>query len=570
MALKRKTESGAAAVPQKKSRTVSALPSPDLGWASDDSADLKVNFTDNGTRRAESEARRQWNFICEVDGCGQRFNRPCRLEAHMRSHNKERPFACHEAGCDKTFPRKDHLQRHLKNAHTGSDDYRAYTCDWEGCGKSFTSNGRLQRHKDVHESKFYCTDYAPCHESFRKESALEAHIKAQHMDVKPFPCPFVDSETNEQCTKAYQTDNALQKHMSKAHSVEQEEALYCMLCIPPGSETETIETHPGVVTTIPKAPLSFTTAEELHAHSLECHPPVCPECGQKFKNEANLKSHTETLHSDATPRFPCPKPHCDALFTRKHNLTVHIQTVHEHQFKYHCVPTAVSNSRHSDLAGWDGSNACGHSFKAKSSLDNHVRTHHLGQGNRKERRLAAKSRKKEDPSTLTLLTGVGYDQGRDIPCLQPACEFRFHRDVDLRRHLRAAHHMSTDEASAAILERDAAAGGQFWIGGLAPGDDMGMDMDMDMDLFASATPSMPQTPMPYFTDGAAAPASSGGGKAAVDGSFFDARFEQLSLFNEEVDMDAAMGLGDLPPAMDAAQGLQWDMLAPVERYNSTE
>ena len=59
-------------------------------YASDDSTDYKVNYTDNGTLRAESEARRAWNYVCPT--CSQRFNRPCRLETHMRSHNKERPF----------------------------------------------------------------------------------------------------------------------------------------------------------------------------------------------------------------------------------------------------------------------------------------------------------------------------------------------------------------------------------------------------------------------------------------------------------------------------------------------
>jgi general transcription factor IIIA len=540
-----------------------------LGWASDDSADQKVNFTDNGTRRADSEARRQWHFICEVDGCGQRFNRPCRLEAHMRSHNKERPFACPETGCDKTFPRKDHLQRHLRNAHTGATETGAHVCDWEDCGKTFTSAGRLQRHKDVHESKLYCTDYPPCHESFRKQTALEAHIKSQHMAIKPYLCSFVDPDTDERCAKAYATENALQKHASKAHNNEEEdEELYCMLCITSATEAESMAIDSGT-TTIPRNPLFFTTAEELHAHSIECHPPVCPECGQKFKSEANLKSHTETVHNDTAARYPCPKPHCDALFTRKHNLTVHIQSVHEHVFKYQCAPTAVSRSKHADLAAWNGANACGHSFKAKSSLDNHIRTHHLGQGNRKERRLAAKSRKKEDPSMLTLLTGVGYEKERDIPCIDTSCAFRFHRDVDLRRHLKATHGMTEDEATAAILERDAAAGGQFWIGGLNPGEE---------NFFDSATPSVPQTPMPppYYIEGAALQLNGmmmdPNGKTTE--GYFDQSFNQLSLMdqlrNEEAEMDTMMGLQALEPAVDAGEGLQWDMLAPVEHFNNME
>lgn len=482
----------------------------------------------------------------------------------MRSHNKERPFVCPEIGCDKTFPRKDHLQRHLRNAHTGATQTGAHVCEWDGCGKTFTSAGRLQRHKDVHESKLYCTEYPPCHDSFRKQTALEAHVKSQHMAVKPYLCSFVDPDTSESCMKGYSTENALQKHVSKAHKNEEEdeEALYCMLCITPGTDSASIETDSGT-TMIPKNPLCFSTAEELHAHSVECHPPICPECGQRLKSEANLRSHTETVHNETAARYPCPKPKCDALFTRKHNLTVHIQSVHEHVFRYQCLPAAVSKSRHADLASWDGTNACGHSFKAKSSLDNHIRTHHLGQGNRKERRLAAKSRKKEDPSMLTLLTGVGYDKEREIPCIKPECAFRFHRDVDLRRHLRATHSMTEDEAAAAILERDAAAGGQFWIGGLNPGEET---------MFDSATPSMPQTPMPYFTDGVAlgddVMAFDADGKG-LDG-YFDQRFDQLSLSKEEAEMDAMMGLEELAPAVDAGEGLQWDLLAPVEHFNTME
>lgn len=156
---------------------------------------------------------------------------------------------------------------------------------------------------------------------------------------------------------------------------------------------------------------------------------------------------------------------------------------------------------------------------------------------------------------LMLLTGVGYEEAREIPCTNTGCDFRFYRDVDLRRHLKAAHGMSEDETSAAILERDAAAGGQFWIGGLAPGEEMG--------LFESVTPSVPQTPMPYSTDGMAST------RDKKKTGYFDSRFDQLSLLNEEAEMDAAMGLGDLPPATNAGEGLQWDMLAPVEQYNNT-
>lgn len=52
--------------------------------------------------------------------------------------------------------------------------------------------------------------------------------------------------------------------------------------------------------------------------------------------------------------------------------------------------------------------------------------------------------------------------------------------------------------------------------------------------------------------------------------FFDQQLDHLSLMNEEAELDAAMGLGGLAPAVDVQEGLQWDMLAPVEQYNMNE
>lgn len=534
---------------------------PELDYASDDSADWKVNYTDNGKPRAESEARRQWNYVCPT--CSQRFNRPCRLETHMRSHNKERPFACTELGCDKTFPRKDHLQRHLKNAHSDPETERTFVCDWKDCGKSFTSNGRLQRHRGVHESKFYCTEYPPCSESFRKAKVLEAHVKSQHLGVKPYVCAHVDEKTGQKCASGFQTEGALQRHVHKAHNEMQEQGHFCMLCVGTDGEGK-VQTESADSIQLP----SFATKEELEAHTTECHPPVCTECGQKFKNASTLKAHFDTVHGDPQeqPQYPCPRLGCESVFNRKHNLTVHIQSVHDRQFKYVCTAEAVQNSKHADLKSWNGEDACGALFKAKSSLDQHIRKQHLGLGNRKERRQAAKSKKKPAASMLTMLTGVGYEKDREVPCLVKNCAYRFYLDRDLRRHLRAEHNMQDEEIEERILERDATTGGQFWIGGIDASTNFWVD---------SATPSMPETPGPYFTNSTTTPVLpclEPGAKGLHDlgsgGGVFNQQFDHLSLANEEAEMDLGMGLGGLPPAVDVQGELQWDMLAPVEQYNS--
>lgn len=411
--------------------------------------------------------------------------------------------------------------------------------------------------------KYYCTAFPPCNESFRKEKALEAHIKTQHEEIKPYPCTFIDPDTSEKCTSSYQTEGALQRHMYKKHPTEKEDGLFCMICAQPGNESELIVSETGDMVEVPTVPLAFATHEDLKTHVAQCHPPVCSECGQHFKSESTLRSHFDTLHADPAhqPRFACPKPDCESVFNRKHNLMIHIQTVHEKRARFSCTPDAQRASKHDDLRNWDGQNACGAAFKAKSSLDQHIRTHHLGLGNRKQLRKAAKSKKKPEASMLSMLTGIGYEKTREVPCVVKTCEYRFYMDRDLRRHLRAAHNMSEDEAEEAITERDALTGGQFWIGGL----------DDPMGMLDSVEPSMPQTPAPYFVDGGMTfPQNMEGQGKGVDPRFnmFDQQFDGLSLLKEDQEMDLAMGLDDLAPATDIQEGLQWDMgLAPVGQYN---
>ncbi|KAF2643492.1 hypothetical protein P280DRAFT_467519 [Massarina eburnea CBS 473.64] len=540
-----------------------------------DSDEYAITHKEDGKKRADSEARRSWNYVCDFARCGQRFNRPCRLEAHMRSHMNIRPFVCHHTGCDKTFPRKDHLNRHLKNAHKESPD--DFICDWPGCDKSFTSNGRLQRHKEVHDSKFYCKAYPPCNAIFRKEKTLEAHIQMEHLHEKPFHCPLVDPESGERCTLGYQTESSLRKHIACVHEKNQDpDHHYCMICVPEGTKFDTIQNNTGDFITIPKEPLVFKTQEELAAHTREVHKPTCAKCSQVFQSQANLKSHFQTVHADPASKtqFRCPRNGCDSVFTRRANLNVHIQHVHDKVYKFSCTVETIQDSKHADLSSWDGANACGDLFKAKSSLEQHIRTHHLGFQNRKAMRKAAKPRKKlASLGVLAHLTGAGYEEGRDIPCLVQACAYRFFNDGFLRRHLRSPIHNLLDaQIDEMILERNAAIGGQFWVGGLGPNDnESGSYLD-------SIDPSVPQTPMPYFADASMqmgdeysaikAPGSYGPFDPLLNRMLDD---RDMQMFDyDSAEMDKMMGLDNLPPAVEAAEGLQWDMLVPVQRYNDYE
>ncbi|KAF2659227.1 hypothetical protein K491DRAFT_766147 [Lophiostoma macrostomum CBS 122681] len=513
-------------------------------------------FKQNGERRAESEMRYTWKYICDFEGCGQRFNRPSRLDDHMRTHTKEK-LPCTFADCDKSFTRHDHLKRHLRAFHSEVPMDRPFMCDWEDCGKRFITRQHLTGHIKTHETKYYCRDYPPCKEVFRKQKTLDAHIKSKHLSLDPYPCPFVDEETGEHCTKGYQTHSALRGHQSTSHENKKDNTYYCFACPVPGTEVEVIEMETGETQEIPREPLPFANYPALTTHMRECHPPTCKDCGRKFKSDGNLKEHMKFVHGpeEDRPKFPCPHDGCGKVFVTAHNRKTHVESVHEKRKKFYCDKSFFVDSKKSELADWDGKNACRALYASKAAVEQHVRTQHLNLKNRKETRKEKKSKAMPAPPILALLTGEGDKGSRDITCLISGCDRRYFLDRDLRRHLRSKEHgldaVTIDEM---ILERNARQGGNFWVGGA------------DQLMPESTEPSVPQTPqllqdlnamnnaMPY-TDEDFKPLDSHLSLGEP------ADFQKLSLHQQEDDdenefakMDADMGLANLEP-VDASYGL---------------
>lgn len=333
-----------------------------------------------------------------------------------------------------------------------------------------------------------------------------------------------------------------------------------MVCPAPGTECDTILSANGEMVTVPKEPLSFSTAAELQTHDAEVHPPTCSTCGQIFKNQSTLNSHFKAVHTSLEQQelFQCPYQDCGKMFNRRGNLNAHVAQVHENQYRFSCTAEAMQQSKHPDLSRWNGENACGKLVKTKAALEQHIRTHHLGLPNRKATRKAAKARKRfiPEPSALTLLTGVGYDDGRPITCLVNACPSRFARDRDLKRHVIAEHDYTDAEVEAAILERGAARGEQFWIGGLDDFDPLSMT--------GSTEPSVPQTPLQYFGDHQGMEMDMQGGlgepnEPPLDPMLMDAHMVDFT--NLDVDMTG------LPVDGDAPKDFNIDFLTQVQQYN---
>ena len=392
---------------------------------------------------------------CPFEGCGKAFNRPARLQEHIRSHNNERLFQCEFEGCDKSFLRPSHLTHHAKSAHS---DVRDYVCDRPGCTKSFVNGSRLRRHLAAHDGRdqHRCTDYPPCNETFRKHSTLQKHVTTVHKKQKPFPCAKLHPVTGEKCKMAFDTAGNLRTHESRVHT---EKRFTCMEC------SENQQEQSSDMNQIEKdasQDFSFPTYASLQEHIRTVHPPKCPQCPMSCSTSRELRRHLEVAHGDVSLEdrkvFPCNFNGCERSFTRQGNLTVHIRTVHEGEKRFICGEADLSKSK--KVKDWDGI-GCGNRYGSKLALEDHIRTHHMGLKNAKamrRERLGLKEKSQQEKtsvSTLSALTGQGYveESGRQIKCFYDSCPNRFHRDYDLWLHMTSKHGCSEDNVENLFLQR---------------------------------------------------------------------------------------------------------------------
>jgi len=215
---------------------------------------------------------------------------------------------------------------------------------------------------------------------------------------------------------------------------------------------------------MPVQGLGFPTYAAFQAHNKEMHPPKCKECGYESSYPNELTRHIEIQHGGqlVTNRAThhCQKPGCDRSFTKNGNLLIHLKTAHAQGKPYVCGSIEIINLN--NVASWSGSDACGQGFTSKQSLEEHIRSAHMGleqlQNEKKKQRRKEKAPKprKARVSAISRLAGTAYeeDTSRTIACLRPDCPQRFSREYDLDMHMQSAHGLADFEIQYLRAERE--------------------------------------------------------------------------------------------------------------------
>uniref|UniRef100_A0A1A7YEE4 C2H2-type domain-containing protein n=1 Tax=Iconisemion striatum TaxID=60296 RepID=A0A1A7YEE4_9TELE len=126
--------------------------------------------------------------------CGIQFDEKEKMEEHMKTHIKEKPYPCPD--CGKRFINESYIQVHQR-IHTGE---RPFLCSQ--CGKGFHTASSLKLHEMQHsgERPFACSI---CGKTFRINSYLNAHYQT-HIKDRPFICRV--------CGKGYSRAEELKVH----------------------------------------------------------------------------------------------------------------------------------------------------------------------------------------------------------------------------------------------------------------------------------------------------------------------------------------------------------------------
>ncbi|XP_057972062.1 transcription factor IIIA isoform X2 [Malania oleifera] len=146
---------------------------------------IKRHVKEFHNEESSSDIEGPKQYVCQEDGCGKVFKFASKLQKHEDSHVKldSVEAICCEPGCMKHFSNSQCLKDHILSCH------QYITC--EKCGaKQLKKN--IKRHLRTHEErgsleKHKCS-FVGCLRTYSTKSNLNQHVKAVHLESKPFAC----------------------------------------------------------------------------------------------------------------------------------------------------------------------------------------------------------------------------------------------------------------------------------------------------------------------------------------------------------------------------------------------
>ncbi|KAM1501026.1 hypothetical protein EV1_026051 [Malus domestica] len=145
---------------------------------------VKKLHNDDGTY----VGRGQKQHVCQEIGCGKVFQFASKLQKHENSHvhlDSVEAF-CSELGCMQYFTNEQCLKTHILSSH------QHVTC--EICGSKKLKRN-IKRHLLTHKGGAPSVERIKCScngclQTFSTKSNLTQHVKAVHLEDKPFVCSF--------------------------------------------------------------------------------------------------------------------------------------------------------------------------------------------------------------------------------------------------------------------------------------------------------------------------------------------------------------------------------------------
>ncbi|XP_071730116.1 transcription factor IIIA-like [Rutidosis leptorrhynchoides] len=181
-------------------------------------------------------------FICPVNDCNSSYRRKDHLTRHLIQH-QGKVFDCPNETCKSKFTTRGNMTRHVREMHDECDDTnvkKQHVCLEPGCGKVFEYASRLRKHEDSHVTlktvEAFCGEPG-CMKYFTNEQCLKAHIDSCHQYINCEICGGKQLKKNikrhlrthekvvkerikcsfEGCTLAFSTVSNLRMHVKAAH-----------------------------------------------------------------------------------------------------------------------------------------------------------------------------------------------------------------------------------------------------------------------------------------------------------------------------------------------------------------